>query len=383
MLKKSLLAIILVTLVGIAGIFIMKKSPTQDSTEQNGGDTELQAWQEDLLKDAFEPVDCPDIDRVLDEAHYQGPLIDTHIHIAPLPDNPSMTDFENEMQPLMGGNVTLTDYLCMMDIEGTSKVFGFFAVWDPILPAIELVQRTLDEYPDRFVPFIMPPDHDDSPTGYPTVDATTLEEMLNVSPGLFKGYGEIGLYARKGGAPELPPDSERLLAIYPVVRENNLLVYVHLGEGQQASFERALDANPDINFIWHGDQLIPYGNDGTQDLSAVEEILNNHPNAYYGVDELYGDVWLIRPEVSKEEFLAHFKNPEPLLEKDVATWKGFIERHPDQVLWGTDRGGSSPWSLDPEVALTLNTYSRAFIGLLDPSVQEKFAHQNAKKLIGE
>ena len=72
-----------------------------------------------------------------------------------------------------------------------------------------------------------------------------------------------------------------------------------------------------------------------------------------------------------------------MLGKDLATWKDFIERHPDQVLWGTDRGVGSTWSLDPEVALTLNNYTRAFIGRLDPSVQEKFAYKNAERLFSK
>jgi len=86
--------------------------------------------------------------------------------------------------------------------------------------------------------------------------------------------------------------------------------------------------------------------------------------------------------VTKEEFLAHFKNKEELLGKDIDTWKEFIEKHPDQVLWGTDRGATVLWSMDLEVSVTLSDYGRAFIGRLDPRVQERFAYKNAEKLIG-
>ena len=165
------------------------------------------------------------------------------------------------------------------------------------------------------------------------------------------------------------------------MREHNLLVYFHLGEGQQESFERTLSANPDINFIFHGDQLIAYEGVG-QNLEAIDEILFRHPNAYYGIDELYGDTWLLQPGKTKQEFMDHFKNYEPLLREDVRTWKAFIERHPNQVLWGTDRGVGILWSMDPEVGLVLTRYARAFINLLDPSVQEPFAHKNAERLIG-
>lgn len=339
-----------------------------------------------LVATALAPGDCPPPPkRNWDSSFYQGPLIDTHIHIASIPEEPENFD-KNGDHPVMGYNLKIADYVCMMDYENTKKVFAFFPVWDPITAeSLEIVKTTMAKHGDRFVPFIMPPDHDNDISGFPTVSAEALKKMLNVYPGLFQGYGEIGLYARGDhggpkGAPELPPDSPRLSAIYPIVRQHNLLVYFHLGEGHQASFERTLAANPDINFIWHGDQLIPY-EQGGQNLKNIDDILSKHPNAYYGVDELYGDVWLLRPEVSQAKFLAHFKDYEPLLKKDLATWKSFIEKHPDQVLWGTDRGWSTAWSVDPDVALTLNNYSRAFIGRLTPAVQEKFAYKNAERLL--
>jgi len=157
-------------------------------------------------------------------------------------------------------------------------------------------------------------------------------------------------------------------------------VYFHLGESQKEEFEEILEANPDINFVWHGDQLISY-EDGKQNLENLDEILTNHPNAYYGIDELYGDVWIIKPEFSKEDFKEHFQNYEALLKKDLATWKDFIETHPDQVLWGTDRSDQVAWSHDPDIGLTLTKYARAFIARLSPEVQEKFAYKNAEELI--
>lgn len=334
----------------------------------------------------FKKTDCsvPPA-RNFDWPYYDGPMIDTHLHIASIPDGEVDEDYE---EPLLGFNIGMDDYACMMKYENTSKAFAFFPVWEPIIPQqLEVVNITMDKYPGQFVPFIMPPDSDDSPDGFPTVTADKLEEMLEKYPGLFKGYGEIGLYERGDhggpkGAPELPPDSQRLQEIYPIIRKHNLMIYFHLGEGQKKSFEKVLDENPDLTFIWHGDQLIPY-EDGGQDLSDVEEILSEHPNVYYGVDELYGDVWLLNPDASKEDFLAHFKDYKPLLKKDLDTWKGFIGRHPDQVIWGSDRGVSTVWSVDEEVAFTLNNYTRTFIGRLDPSVQEKFAYKNAEKLIAK
>ena len=321
---------------------------------------------------------------------YEGPLIDTHMHIPHPPEGPEIVDAMpfSGSSPELGRSITVSNYICNFKTEGIIKAFIFF----PVYPGLEdlhlaVVNESMKKYAEFLVPFIMPPDRDDALDGYPTVSVSTLREWLEVYPRLFKGFGEIGLYERRNdngeqvGSAELLPDSERLQKIYPVIREYNLLVYFHLGEGQREAYERTLSLNPDINFVFHGDQLVKTDNQGNQDLSAIEEILYRHPNTYYGVDELWGDVWILHPDKSREEFFAHFENNEELLEEDVKTWKGFIERHSDQALWGSDRGVANLWTMDRDVGLTLTGYVRAFISRLDTSVQEKFAYKNAEKLL--
>ncbi|MBI4079617.1 amidohydrolase family protein [Candidatus Kaiserbacteria bacterium] len=336
---------------------------------------------------ALAPSECPEAPAGPDfGTMYKGPLIDAHIHIPNPPEGPVVLDYIPQSRPTLGNNITIADFVCIFKQEGIIRAFAFF----PVFPGFETIQLaivkgTMERYGDIFVPFIMPPDRDDRPDGFPTVEAVVLEEMLAVHPGLFMGYGEIGLYERGDhggptGSPALPPDSARLREIYPIVRENDLLVYFHLGRGQQEAFERTAAANPDIKFIFHGDQLIVYDERG-QNLKAVDEILSRHPNVYYGVDELYGDVWLLHPDKSREEFFEHFENYEALLEKDLATWKSFIERHPNQVLWGTDRGVVINWAMEPEVGQTLANYTRAFIARLPPAVQDKYAYKNAERLL--
>ena len=355
--------------------------PDIESAQENREEelsVEEKHWKR-VFEKAFAPVDCPTPpERNLPDTSYKGPMIDTHIHIQSLPDGEPGFPDDYYTGENVGIKRSIAEWVCMMDYEGTSKALAFFAVWDPITKqSLDLVKLTMEQYPGRFIPFIMPPTNDGS--NLSTVTGPELDAMLSVYPLMFRGYGEIGLYEHDG-LPGLPPDSERLKGIYPVVRKHKLAVYFHLGEGQKESWERTLAANPDITFIFHGDQLIDCGScDGT--LNAVADILEKYPHVYYGVDELYGDVLLLNNDVSKEEFVAHFADYGPLLEKDLATWKDFIERHPDQVLWGTDRGVGSTWSLDPDVALALNNYTRAFIGRLDPVVQEKFAYKNAERLV--
>jgi len=369
--KKILLSILIIALFIFAVLFVyFFRNPFTSNNLQ--------------IENALVKKDCPSTSPAPNFGNsYKGTLIDTHIHIPHVPEGPSK--FLEERSAL-GGNITLGNYFCTFSAEGTPKVFAFFPVFIGFEEVhLGIVRGALQKYPGLFVPFIMPPDSDDKIDGFPTVSAEVLQKMLSIFPDIFKGYGEIGLYARGDhGGPKgslaLPPDSERLRKIYPIIRENKLLVYFHLGEGQQESFEDTLAENRDINFIFHGDQLIVYENGG-QNLKAIDEILTRNPNAYYGIDELYGDTWLLRPEVKKEEFLAHFDDYEQLLKQDVATWKAFIERHPDQVLWGTDRGVGAPWSMDLDVGLVLTGYARAFIARLDKNVQEKFAYKNAEKLL--
>lgn len=331
------------------------------------------------VEKAFKEVDCPLKERVFPPGAYQGTMIDTHIHIAPIPDGEQIESTESSDQPSLGVNSTIGNYVCMMDVEGTKKALAFFPVWDPIEQMIQIVKKTQEKYPGRFIPFIMPPDNDNEPNGFPTVDKKTLAKMLAIEPNLFEGYGEIGLYARTGGSRELLPNDKRLEEIYPLIRKDKLVVYFHLGSGHKEEFAEVLAKNRDITFIFHGDQLIQDAGCGDC-LEFIDELLTENSNLYYGVDELYGDVFLLNPQTSKEAFLNHFRNPEPLLQKDLKTWQDFIEKHSDQVLWGTDRGWSALWSLDADVALALNDYSRLFIGRLSKQVQEKYAYKNAEKI---
>src|SRR3990167_4026419 len=289
----------------------------------------------DKLAAALQETDCvPAAEKQYGDLRYGGPLIDTHYHIPHFDSPPPWA--RRSSRPYMGDNITIGDIACTITQEGTKKVFAFF----PVFPEghtqefLDLAAGAMQQHPDVFVPFIMPPENDNNPAGFPTVAADVLQAFLQAYPGLFQGYGEIGLYARGDhggptGAPALPLNAARLQAIYPVVREHNVVVYFHLGEGQQAAFEQVLTENSDINFIWHGDQLIPY-EDGVQNLQHIEEIVSRHPNVFYTIDELYGDQFMLRPEVTKEAFLAHLENYEILLAKDLATWQGIIERHQDQ-----------------------------------------------------
>ncbi len=352
---------------------------------------EEQLWRKRIEK-ALAPTPCPDIVKLeYPASYYHGPLIDTHLHIPSIPDwsAEEEEDLPTDQAPegrfggpqaLLGWNVKMSEIACTLQREGTHNNFAFFPAYEGeiSLYQLEIWKRTMQEYPDQFTPFIMSSGNDDDPNGFPTVDADTLKEMLAVYPGLFDGYGEIGLYAREnGGSPELPPDSKRLLEIYPLIKENNLVIYFHLGDGHKDNFEKVLKQYPDITFIWHGDQLT---------VDEVKNILSKYPNAYYGIDEFFGgerEIFELYVGKSKEEYLKAANTKfDKIIQQAISHWKSLIEQYPDQVIWGTDRG-DAVWNYDQDVGQMQVKIARAFIGKLDPVVQEKFAYKNAERLLKE
>ncbi|MEE9162890.1 MAG: hypothetical protein V3U35_07975, partial [Candidatus Neomarinimicrobiota bacterium] len=107
------------------------------------------------------------------------------------------------------------------------------------------------QFTEYFVPFIMPP----GPNQTPTVNAETLKEMLAVYPGLFQGYGEIPYGSDFSKAIDDPSSAPIFQEIYQVVRENKLAVYFHPAEGQKDNLERVLKRHPGIKFIVHGEGI--------------------------------------------------------------------------------------------------------------------------------
>ncbi|MBI2668239.1 hypothetical protein HYX14_00175 [Candidatus Woesearchaeota archaeon] len=351
---------------------------------------EQKLWKQ-RVDNALAPTFCPPVEKqTYPENYYLGKLTDTHLHIPSIPDWPADEDAQMKTetpegrfggpQALLGWNVKISEISCTIQHEGTHNNFAFFPVYDEEISAyqLEIWNKTMQQYPDAFTPFIMSSGNDDEPNGFPTVDAKTLQKMLAVYPRLFSGYGEIGLYAREnGGSPELPPDAARLQEIYPLIRKNNLAVYFHLGDGHKDNFEKVLEQNPKITFIFHGDQL---------SIDEVDDVLNNHQNVYYGIDDFFGgarDLFEMFVGKSKEKYLAAANQRfNSIVEQGVSDWKSLIEKHPDRVLWGIDRG-DAVWNYDIDVGLMQVKIARAFIGKLNPAVQEKFAYKNALRALGD
>ena len=207
----------------------------------------------------------------------------------------------------------------------------------------------------------------------------TLEDIETAHKGLFTGYGEMAFYNRGDpGQSYYPqrPDEQQFLDLYVSAGKNNFVVMIHPDQGQQQAVENVLQKNPNVKFYLHGDEI----------GGAITGLMDKYPNVFYSIDAIlsrapssYGDA--LHTSVTKEEYVSKIAaNFDAILQGALNAWKAKIEKYPDRFTWGTDRGGFA-WHYSEEVSLAFEELSRAFIGRLDPAVQEKYAYKNAEALL--
>jgi len=348
---------------------------------------EIAAWNAEWPKRidaAITPSACgvaPDTN--FPSSYYQGPLIDSHLHIPQLSDNglggpddgyvaPRGAESDlydtisQEQRPILGQTMNIDRIACTLQNEGSTKAFAFFSVFPEITsPAIEVAYKAVDRYPDLFVPFIQA-----SADGSATLDGKLLDVMLDFKPGLFKGFGEVGDSPTESINPK--PDSEIYTGDFQVISDHgNMLVYFHPGEGHQDNLERALQKFSDVTFIIHADFVRPH----------VLGIMDRNPNVYYTYNDIFGDLIETFRFGEKASFLSGMRSEwDRLLEEADALYREMIEAHPDRFMWGTDQG-DIVWGYDEEVGQILAEFARAFIGRFDPSIQADLAYKNAERLI--
>jgi len=339
-------------------------------------------WQK-RIDAAFTPVAC-EVSSQSDypSSYYKGPLIDTHFHIPQLPDDGFFgVDGDNveskgvdaelydsiaeEDVPRLGRTVNINAIACTLQREGTIRVFAFFpAFLDIQVQLVEVARRTMEEYPSLFVPFIQ-----SSGSEVSTVEAETLQEFLEIHPGLFFGLGEVGDSPTEPINP--PPDSVIYTENFEVARNHSLAVYFHVGEGHHENLGRALQRFPDITFIVHGDGIRPF----------IDGMMDQYPNLYFTFNNIFEEHTPLFRFGEKAVFISALKDDwDRLLEAAVEDFGPLIESHPDRYMWGTDRG-DIVWNYDEDIGQLIAEYGRAFIGKFDPEVQEKIAYKNAELLV--
>lgn len=316
------------------------------------------------------------------EPYYVGPLLDAHLHlpteikivsdVAAKTGNP--ISLWGSKLPL-GGKLSL-DYLkCLFDREGVYGAYGFHLFTKYYMGAeINMTKKIEKKYPGMITHFLMPIIINDSIN--PDIDK--MAQILNDNPGLFRGMGELKMYDGK------EPDDPYVLGFLDLAKKHNLIVMMHPFDHHKRGIEKIVQQYPEITFLFHGivEDIGPKG--VKNNINWLDILMANNKNVYYSVDaglHIYG--WKkshAGKVLLKEEMLpylkAHFKEQ---LQTDLVNYKSIIEKYPDRFLKGTDRFYVT--HLDQEVSALLEEYSRALIGRLSPSVQERFAHINADVLL--
>lgn len=317
------------------------------------------------------PCDPAPLQRVnTDAPYYNGLMFDGHFH---MPQLRKITG-EHASAPVLDQDVSKRDVACLFHADRVTGAFAFYGIPSDLKDMGVNAARDIEQkYPGTLKHFL-------ELVTFPgaSVVPSNIDGVFNANPGLFKGYGELSLYLSHYSG--ISPNDPVMRELYAIAEKHHLPVMIHPLEGQQLAVEQALNDFPNVKFLFHSIEHLPWAN------TFFDVDLDKYPNAYYSVDiDLFGQDATGRPFMDsardKQDFITQFTQRwQNTLDQKVTFWKSKIERHPNQFLWGTDRG-VSVWNYDPEVGSLLEEYSRAFIGRLDPAVQEKYAYKNAESLL--
>lgn len=287
--------------------------------------------------------------------YYTGELFDAHFHIPP---SPGIKQFFFK-QPVIGKDITLNEILCTFDKEKTRGAIGFYFPKKTRKVTLPGAYEIKEYAKDRMHLFISPV----------SLSNDELEIILEENKGLFVGIGEIGFYEITNILK--PVDGEWASKIYKLAAKHGIPVMIHPGRNQLAKVKKVLEENPNTTFILHGYET----------ERDIDELMEKYPNIYYSVDS--ATLYAMRGKFAMapgDKFIPEFKeNFNSILDEQVGYWKERIEKYPDRFMWGTDR--FKDWHFSDEMSALMEEFARAFIGRLDPAVQEKYAYKNAENLL--
>ncbi|MDP3645670.1 MAG: hypothetical protein Q8R25_01140 [bacterium] len=324
-----------------------------------------------LCPSAFSPV-------MAAGPYYKGELLDAHLHLPVV--SKAVAEIGAEIGqpcPVWDDALSLPYLHCLFGREGTTRAYGFHLLTKySVTTEVKRAKEIEEQYPGMIVHFLMPAMF--GPAINPDVSA--IRKALENNPGLFHGMGELKMYDGKS------PDDPYVLELLELAREYKLIVMMHPFNDHKAAVEKIVRQYSDVTFLFHGiDYIREKGDGGVRDnRNWLKKLIANNDNVYYSIDgglPFFG--WLERHmgiAVPKEESLPYAKSKFGFyLEQDIGRYKEMIEMYPNRFLRGTDRQFLPHY--DKEVSALMEEYSRAFIARLAPSVQERFAHTNAEKLL--
>jgi predicted TIM-barrel fold metal-dependent hydrolase len=306
--------------------------------------------------------------RLKAEAYYEGPLIDTHIH---MPTGSSIVStiaskagFPN--MPVLGKDVTEDQIRCLFENEGISKAFGFYLM--PKYQATGSYNKFKKSDLSQVIPFFMPP-----PVKQLNLSLESTKKIIKNSSGFFKGIGELPLYQESYG--DISPDDEYFVGLYKIADDENLIIMIHVSDRQRSAAEKVVSQFPNVNFIFHGEDYVDW----------IVDMMDKYDNFYYSLDANIAELYSLADSedehrITVEQYTDYLDNNfEEILSRSLGLWQEAIEAQPDRFMWGTDRWFT--WTYNPKVGAALEEFGRVFISRLDQKVQEGFAYKNAESLL--
>jgi len=305
------------------------------------------------------------------DKYYEGTLIDAHVHM-PMGSQIVKTvatavGFPN--MPVMGNEISMADINCLMENEGITNILGFY-----MMPkfgsgtSLSVFQKVDEVYPGKITPFFMPP-----PVKALDLSISETRKIIAGSDGFFKGIGELPLYQQSYDG--VMPTDEYFRGLYKIAQDEGLIIMIHVSDRQQNAAEKVVQEFTDVKFLFHGEDYVEW----------IDYMMTSYENFYYSLDANISGIYSIangrgEHEITTQEYADYMGNNfEKVLGYAQNKWSATIEKHPDRFMWGTDRWFT--WTYEPELGKVLEEFGRVFIGGLDPSVQENFAHKNAEIIL--
>ncbi len=303
--------------------------------------------------------------------YYDGPLIDSHVHM-PVASKIVSTISEKAgfaNMPAYDKDFSIDYIACLFEREGITKAFGFNVVPKYLTrKSLKKVLSNEKRHGEKFVHFFQP-----TPLASLNQSVEKIDDILTKNADVFKGYGEV-----KFAFNEIENQGivdEHYLKSYALADKHKTIIMMHPGRQHEEQVKFILEKHPNLNFLFHGGEIREW----------IFDVLKEYENAFYSVEPnnyifgwSEGDHYKDNP--TKDEFLAYMElNYEQTLQQELAFWRPIINAQPDKFLWGTDRWYR--WHFDEQVGGWLEEFGRAFIGNLNQSIQEDFAHRNAQRIL--
>jgi hypothetical protein len=206
---------------------------------------------------------------------------------------------------------------------------------------IDHMRNAIVKAPCRIIPYFVrgTGNPDSLEIAYMTTVLDTVQSRY--SGQLLRGIGELEIYKPSWG--KLDADDPQLLAIYDLANARGIHILAHWAGGPGS--------------------VGPLPSEEARTTSEKKlDCYENDPDAI-------------------AKFNTYFDaNFQAMLDQAVARYRPLIEAHPNQFMWGSENVGA--YSFHPDVYDRSIAFSRAFIAQLSADVREKFAYQNAERVLG-